>query len=172
MHTFLIAALTADGFIARLPKDAAGAHDQISTAWTSEEDTAFFKERTKQAGVVVMGSRTFRTIGKPLPKRLTIVYSEKDLSCEGIEVTKKPPRELLADLEARGYKEVAICGGASVYTLFMEAGVVDTLYLTVEPVLFGSGVPLFTKPIDARLALASTRNLSDNVVLHEYKVDK
>jgi dihydrofolate reductase len=172
MHVFIIVAQTTDGFIARLPAEGAGAKNQISTIWTSKEDSAFFKERTKQAGVVVMGARTFETIGKPLPGRLTIVYSEKDLPYEGIEVTKKSPKELLAELEARGYKEVAICGGASIYTLFMEAGVVDTMYITTEPVTFGLGVPLFTKPITVHKTLIATRSLAENVVLNEYKVSR
>ena len=165
MHTFIIAAISADGLIA--PSDDRG---QASTSWKSKEDTSFFVERTKQAGVVIMGSRTFETIGKPLPGRLTVVYSDKGANYEGVEVTKKPPRELLADLETRGYKEVAICGGASIYTLFMEAGAVDTVYLTVEPVLFGTGVRLFTKPVSARLSLVAVKQLSQNVILLEYKV--
>ncbi|TSC56539.1 MAG: dihydrofolate reductase FolA [Parcubacteria group bacterium Greene0714_21] len=161
MKAFIIAALTADGFIAK--------SSQHLTDWTSKEDKHFFVEKTKQAGVVVFGQNTFETIRKPLKDRLTIVYS-KDKQYEGVEVTQKDPRELLEDLEKRGYKEVAICGGATIYTMFMQAGVVDKLYLSVEPVFFGQGLTLFTKELDKKLELVSVQKLGDHTVLLEYIV--
>ena len=161
MQAFIIAALTADGFI--------GKSSQHLTDWTSKEDKHFFVEKTKQAGVVVFGQNTFETIGKPLKDRLTIVYS-KDKQYEGVEVTQKEPQELLEDLAKRGYTEVAICGGATIYTMFMQAGVVDKLYLSVEPVLFGQGLTLFNKELDKKLTLVSIQKLGDNTILIEYKV--
>jgi dihydrofolate reductase len=163
MKTFLIAAITADGFIA---KDSAHLAD-----WTSKEDKQFFVEMTKKAGAVVMGQNTYETIGKPLPGRLNIVYS-RDKEYEGVEMTKKDPRELLLDLEKRGYKEAAIGGGATVYTMFMEANLVDKLYLSVEPVLFGKGIPLFNKELDIKLELVSAKKLGEQTTLLEYNVVK
>ena len=52
----------------------------------------------------------------------------------------------------------------------MEAGVVDKLYLTVEPVLFGQGMNLFNKEIDTKLQLVSTQTLGENTILLEYNV--
>ena len=163
--TFIIAALTADGFIAR---DAG----QISTDWTSKEDKKFFSERTKQAGVVVFGYNTYKTIGKPLRNRLNIVYSNKEEKINGVEITQKEPKDLLRELAARGFKEVAICGGSTIYTMFMEAGVVDKLYLTLEPVLFGSGMTLFNKKFDKKLKLISISKLEEGTILLEYNVIK
>ena len=114
MHIFLIAAITADGYIA---KNAT----QISTSWTSKEDTKFFAERTKQAGVVVMGAHTYQTIGRALPDRRTIVYSSEPIETPGVEITTLSPRELVQKLESEGVRELAICGGATVYTMFLEA---------------------------------------------------
>ncbi len=160
MKTFIIAAMTANGFIARNAHHAA--------TWTSKEDKRFFVERTKAAGVMVMGANTYETIGKPMPGRLTIVYSKKQY--EGVETTTLEPAALLADLEKRGYHEVAICGGATIYTMFMKAKLVDTLYITLEPILFGHGMGIFNDGINAELALASFKKLSDNVLLLEYKL--
>ena len=70
MKIILIAAISADGKIAQ-------SANQSSLDWTSKEDTAFFVAKTKEAGVVVMGSRTFETIGKPLKGRRLIVLSEQ-----------------------------------------------------------------------------------------------
>lgn len=164
LHSFIIAAQTLDGFIAR---DS----EQNSMSWTSGADKKRFVELTKRAGVVIMGSKTFETIGRPLKDRLNIVYSKSGKVYPGAETTSKTPTELLQELETRGYKEVAVCGGSSIYSLFMNAGVVDTLYLTIEPVLFGTGVPLFSKPVSSTLELVSTEK-SGNTLMLEYKITK
>ncbi|MDO8655483.1 MAG: dihydrofolate reductase family protein [bacterium] len=163
MKAFIIAALTADGFIAKN-----SAHTPLG--WTSKEDKQFFVERTKEAGVVVMGKNTYETIGRPFPGRHTIVYAGEGQQYEGAEVTQKSPQELLEDLEKRGFKELAICGGSTIYTMFMEAGVVDTIYLTVEPVLFGQGMSLFNKELDVKLRLVESKKIGDNTLLIEYGV--
>jgi len=165
MTTSIIAVLTADGLIAE-------STDQKSTDWTSKEDKKFFAKRTRQAGVVVLGYNTYKTIGRPLPNRLNIVYAEPDLDITGVEITQKQPAELLKDLEARGYSEVAICGGSTIYTMFMEAGVVDKLYLSIEPVVFGSGMSLFNKKFEKRLQLKSMQKLGEETVLLEYDIIK
>lgn len=161
MKTFLIAALSADGFIA---KDSGHLAD-----WTSKEDKKFFMEITKKVGVIIMGQNTYETIGKPLPDRLNIVYSY-DKKYEGVEVTQKNPKELLEDLEKRGYREVVIGGGSQIYTMFMEKGLVDTLYLSVEPVIFGKGLTLFDKELDIKLELEKELKLGEKTILLEYTV--
>lgn len=164
MRVFLIAAISVDGYIA--PADKASLP---STSWTSNEDKKFFIQRTKEAGVIIMGSRTYETIGRPLPGRHTVVYSDST-SYEGVETTAQDPRALLADLEKRGYKEVAICGGAAIYTMFIKAGLIDTLYLTVEPVVFGSGIRLFSEEVRANLILEELQKVGSNAIRLTYRV--
>jgi len=164
MKVFIIAALTADGFIGRNAGHLAD--------WTSSEDKKLFVSLTKQAGTMVMGSRTFATIGRALPGRKTIVYTSKpdEFSVEGVEATNEPPAALLQRLAAAGVEAVAVCGGASIYGLFMRAGVVDELYITVEPILFGTGITLFDAETETRLQLLETKQLNDNTVLLHYAV--
>mgnify|MGYP001575330325 CR=1 FL=1 len=166
MKTFIIAALTADGFIAETNDHAA--------TWTSRADKQFFIERTKQAGVIIMGRKTYDTIGKPLSERLNVVYTHeaKPHDAENLIYTSLPPAELLKNLALKGYQEVAICGGASIYTLFLKAGLVDTLCLTIEPKLFGQGISLFTKKIAANLELREVKKLDEQVILLNYRVSK
>jgi riboflavin biosynthesis pyrimidine reductase len=80
------------------------------------------------------------------------------------------PQRLVTWLEQRGFPELAVCGGASVYQQFLQAGVVETLYLTVEPIVFGSGVS-FTMGLSAplRWQLISKRALNENTLLLEYQ---
>ena len=171
MKTILIVAITADGFIAKTPSNGE------TWNYTSKGDRGVFVEITKHAGVIVMGSATYKTIGKPLPDRLNIIYSRTPKKIEGVEVTKKDPEELLKDLESRGYNEVAIIGGAQIFTLFMERKLVDKVYLTIEPLFFGKGVNLFTKDLPAQLEFKSAKvkylkKQGTNTVILEYDVKK
>ncbi|HEY4500449.1 MAG TPA: dihydrofolate reductase family protein [Candidatus Paceibacterota bacterium] len=166
MKTFIIAALTADGFIAK-------GHDHITT-WTSKADKNFFKEMTKKAGVIVIGSKTFETIGRALPERRNIVLSrtKKFEGIDGVETSAESPRDLVTRLEREGVRELAICGGAGVYTSFMKEGLIDTLYITVEPILFGTGLSLFKDSFETKLELKESRLIGDGAVLLEYTVIK
>ncbi len=166
MNCFMIAAVSVDGFIAQNA-------EQKSTAWTSKEDSKWFWKRTKQAGVVVMGSTTFATTKQGLPGRLNIVYSSKTPPTplpENVRFTQLEPAELLSSLEAEGYQEVAICGGSSLYSQFLASGVVQKIYLTVEPVVLGSGIKLFGAEVQAKLKLVSTQLLNDSTIVLEYDV--
>nr|AIA11927.1 Dihydrofolate reductase [uncultured bacterium] len=162
MNVFLIAAISADGFIAR------DAHQPAN--WTSKEDKKVFVELTKRARVMIMGRNTFETIGRALPGRRNIVYSSKPIDVEGIEVTNEKPTTLLEKLENEGYQEVAICGGQKIYDLFLAEGLVNTLYLTLEPKLFGNGLSIAKTSVDVDLHLKDVSKLNDDTLLLEYEV--
>lgn len=162
MRVSIIAAISADGFIAREQNELAN--------WTSKEDKKLFVELTKRAGVMVMGGTTYRTIGRALPGRRNIVYSRSPIDQEGIEVTAEAPELLVKRLEKEGFSEVAICGGAAIYSLFLQAGLVTDVYLTVEPLLFGSGISLASQPLKTRMHLAEKRQLTPDVLLLHYTV--
>ncbi len=166
MKVFVIAAVTADGFIGR------GAGHLAD--WTSREDKRLFVRLTKEAGVIVMGSRTFDTIGRALPDRQTIVYTSRPekYAGMGVETTAEKPDRLIKRLAGEGARGLAICGGASVYDLFIRAGVVDELYLTIEPLLFGTGVHLLASEIEQRLELLGVQNLNENSLLLHYKFSR
>jgi len=95
MKVTLMMVITADGFIA---KNA----EQPSTSWTSSADKKIFVEKTKQAGVIIMGLATFKTINKPLPNRLNIILTrepEKETNIVNqLEFTNKQPVKLLQEL--------------------------------------------------------------------------
>lgn len=169
MKVFIIAALAADGFIARTP-------GQSTLTWRSKGDRQFFIAKTKEARVVVMGLNTAKTSKRPMPERLNVIYaaSKEELphwkEFDGWEVTQKDPASLIQELSERGYEQIAICGGSTIYTMFMQAGVVDTLYLTIEPVFFGQGMTLFNKELDKTLNLVKVERLGEQSILLEYNV--
>lgn len=162
IRAYIIAAVTADGFIAR--------DEKHSAFWTSKEDKKRFVELTKRAGVVVMGSTTYATLPRPLKERVNIVYT-RDKKFDSAETTQKNPAELLTELEGRGFKEVAICGGSKIYTMFMKANVVDRVFLTIEPLVFGKGISLFNEDLTHKLVLVSASQGELGSLLLEYKVD-
>lgn len=165
IKTFIIAAQSLDGFIGPI-------EHTNSMSWTSGADKEFFKTRTKEAGVIIMGRTTFDTIGKALLNRKTIVYSSKTIEAEGVETTSLSPQDLLNQLEQEGYSEVAICGGTSIYSMFLNSGLVSKLYITLEPVLFGEGIPLFKDIPQTKLSLLSSTALDKNALLLEYQITK
>jgi dihydrofolate reductase len=89
---------------------------------------------------------------------------------EGVETTNESPADLVARLQKEGATGLAICGGAAIYNLFMQAGVADELYLTIEPILFGTGITLFREDMATGLALLDVQRLNDNTVLLHYSV--
>lgn len=166
ISAFIIAAQSLDGYISPL------SHTN-SMMWTSGADKEFFKKKTKEAGVVVMGRTTFETIGKALPDRKTIVYSASNtIDIDGVQTTTVSPQHLLHQLEQEGYTEVAICGGSSIYSLFLNAGLVSKLYITLEPIMFGEGIPLFKDIPETKLSLISSTPLDKNTLLLEYQITK
>ena len=166
MKVTLIAAISADGKIAEKT-------DQSSLDWTSKEDTRFFIDKTKEAGTVVMGRKTFATINKPLKGRRLIVMprdTSKETPMPGVEFTAEEPTTLVRRLEHEGVAELALAGGASIYGQFLRAGLVTDVYLTIEPILFGGGVPLAQGFERIQLKLESIKQLNPQTVVLHYTV--
>jgi dihydrofolate reductase len=166
MKAILVAAVTADGFISKRLTDRVD--------WTSQADKKHFANTTKAIGTMIVGSRTFDTIGQVWPGRRMIVMTSRPerYSIEGLETFTGTPQEILDKLAAEGLHEVAIIGGSGIYGQFLEAGLIDELILTIEPKLFGQGVSLSAVGLDANLSLTSTELLGENSLLLHYKVER
>src|SRR5262245_40244548 len=78
--------------------------------WHLPEDFKWFKKMT-MGQVVVMGRKTFESIGKPLPNRETIVVSRGGFEYPGVRVVSS-----LTQIDLGGEsRAVFICGGAQIY---------------------------------------------------------
>lgn len=84
--------------------------------WHLPEDLAFFKRITTDHPIV-MGRKTYESIGRPLPKRRNIVLTRDTAwSAPGVEVIHRPEDlETLPGLTGR----VFIIGGAEIYAVFL-----------------------------------------------------
>ncbi|EEF59900.1 dihydrofolate reductase [Pedosphaera parvula] len=92
--------------------------------WHLPEDFKWFKKMTT-GQVVVMGRKTFESIGRPLPNRETIVLSRGPFQHPGVRTIFDLSEISLAD-ESR---EIFICGGAQIYEQTLP--MCSDLYLTV-----------------------------------------
>jgi dihydrofolate reductase len=92
--------------------------------WRIPEDLARFKSLTL-GSTLVMGRRTFESIGRPLPGRTTIVLTRRtDFAAAGVLVAHDRPEAVSM---ARG-PHAFVAGGADVYELFLP--VAKKLFLT------------------------------------------
>jgi len=167
MKVIAIWAQSIDGKIAQDLKDA--------LTWVSKEDKKHFSEATQKNGVVVMGRLTYEQIGKPLVNRLNMILTSHadEFSNEEIpntlEFTNLSPKELLTSLEARGYTTVFIAGGSQVYSSFIEENLIDEYWITIEPKLFGRGIPAVKFEQPYSLSLLEFQKLNNNTLLLKYK---
>jgi len=143
--------------------------------WTGKEDKKLFVEMTKQSGVLIMGSKTFDTIGKPLPKRKNIIMTRDKTRVskwDNLVFTNNKPKEILERLEKEEFNEVILAGGTQINTLFAKENLIDELVVTVSPLVFGKGLGLFTENIEMSLSLLDMKKISEEVICLKYKVLK
>ena len=96
-----------------------------SLPWSLPADLEYFKKKTLNKPVI-MGQKTYESIGRALPNRKNIVLSyNKNYSAEGIVVVGSIDDAIK---EAKGVAEVMIIGGASIYEQFLPLA--NKLYLT------------------------------------------
>ncbi len=102
-----------------------------SLPWHLPEDLKYFK-RITMGKPVIMGRKTYESIGKPLPGRANIVITRNpNVSIEGVRVVNSLNQamtlcESIAEID--GVAEAMVIGGAEIYALAMPLA--DRLYLT------------------------------------------
>jgi dihydrofolate reductase len=110
----MIAAMTRNGVI--------GQENQMP--WHLPADFAWFKHCTL-GKPVVMGRKTFESIGKPLPGRRNIVMTRSNLDMDGVEIVNSLEQAFVL---VRDVEEVMIIGGGSIYQACLPFA--SKLYLT------------------------------------------
>ncbi len=157
------AAITMDGKIAK--------HKRHFSDWTSREDQVLFQKELVKADVVVVGMNTYKTAKKPLSKRNCVVLtsSVKTMRQEKQNIVfcnprGKHPKEIIKE---KKYKNIAVIGGSEIYSYALEEGMMDELHLTIEPLVFGKGIPLFAREAkEKKFALKSIQRLNRKGTLY------
>src|SRR3989344_3225783 len=93
--------------------------------WSLPADMKHFRETTS-GHTVIMGQKTFESIGRPLPNRRNIVLTQdKNLKIAGVEIVYSPEEvENLLDKDTENF----VIGGGMIYKLFIDKA--DRLYIT------------------------------------------
>ncbi len=173
MRVTLIAAQSLDGFITK--------HDTPGSYFASPADQAHLRNALAGFDCSVMGAETYRVARTQIRERLTsprlrtiLTRSPQAFAADTLpgllEFSSASPAQLLSALSARGLRRCALLGGAQIHSLLLNARLIDELWLTVEPVLFGRGTPLLAQATDTRLRLLTEEKLAADTLLLKYEV--
>lgn len=93
--------------------------------WYLPNDLKHFKNITT-GHTVIMGRKTYDSVGKPLPKRRNIIITRQNITIEGCEVVSSIEAALAL---CANEEEVFIVGGAEIYKQSLH--LTDRIYLTI-----------------------------------------
>jgi dihydrofolate reductase len=179
-------ACSVDGFIARLdgtfdPLLAGG--DPLAETVAEYPETVpghlreplGVRDENRHFDTVLMGRRTYEVglaigVTNPYPHLRQVVFS-RTLSASpdaGVELAAGDPLAAVRALKREPGKGIWLCGGADLAArLFPE---IDELVLKVNPVVLGTGIPLFAGAVDpTTLALVSSRIYHNGFLLLRYR---
>jgi dihydrofolate reductase len=128
--------------------------------WHLPADFRWFKQTT-MGHTLVMGRKTFESIGRPLPGRTTVVLSRSGFAHPQVRTVRS-----LAEITPESFPgEVFICGGAEVYAQALPW--CSDLYLTrVKRVVEGDA---FFPAFENRFELFAQLEDNPDFVIHHYR---
>ncbi|MDP3726805.1 MAG: dihydrofolate reductase family protein [bacterium] len=169
MKVIIVMAASLNGKITR-------GEDNNIYSWTSKEDAKLFFSLIAKNNLIVMGRKTYEAAQKyiKLQKgklRIVLTHNPKRYLTERVagclEFSSETPQKLAHRLEQEGHKKMLVVGGGAVNGLFLKAALVDEIWLTIEPKIFGTGKPLVgNRELDVALRLKSVRRLNKQGTLH------
>ena len=164
---------------------AASANGLISNGrnvpdWLSEEYGQVLYAMCERTGAVIMGRTTYEILAPdylPLKNTGTTVVLTTNSKAKSdnptVVFTKDDPAAIVEMLKKKGHTHAVIIGGTMTISAFVNAGVVDDIYLVVEPVLFGTGLPLFKEvESETKLNLVEIKKLNERTVQLHYELKK
>lgn len=128
--------------------------------WHLPEDFKWFKQTTT-GHIIVMGRKTYESIGRLLPNRSTVILTRSELNVPGAVMLKD-----LADLKpAEDGRETFICGGAEIYGQMLPQ--CSDLYLTlVKRTVEGDA---FFPPFEEEFELVETLRDTPEFAIRHYR---
>lgn len=164
-----------NGFITR--------NDEPGVGFASREDNRWYVDMLQGMDLVLMGRQTYevsrdyvrgnamgaapRWIFTRTPER----YEEERIPGK-LEFVGLDKQAFIESVEDQLLNKIALCGGPGISSWFFDNGLVDELYITIEPLIFQGGTPLLALTKDLGCELLSVRHLSDQTLLLHYRVLK
>lgn len=151
------------------------------TEWTSKEDQSHFGALLKASKLILVGRKTFEQYKSTLSNlddALCVVLtkgsdSQKDiLPGQSLWFTGDSLDRVIQRLEKLDHQKALLIGGPTVNEAFLKAGLVNEVWLTIEPRLLGSGLNVAgNEPLNIEMQLMSVTKLNRNgTLLVKYKV--
>lgn len=145
----LFIAMSLDGFIA----DCNGNVDWLEGHGEENENIDSYSAFAENIDTVIMGWNTYHQVVTELSPgqwvyedftTYVVTHKEKQ-SSERIRFTGENPAMLVKKLRDEDGKDIWICGGSNIIGQLVNEDLIDEYYITVIPVLLGSGIGLFDK---------------------------
>lgn len=165
-------ASTIDGFIAH--------DDHTIDGFVAEGEhvTDYLESLRNDYDTVLMGRRTYEFgfqfgVTNPYPwmKQYVLSRTMKRSPDPNVELVSQNIIDFVRGLKEAAGKAIYLCGGADLAGRLIAEGMVDEIILKLNPVAFGSGIPLFSgavKQID--MELTGSKVYASGVVLLNYRV--
>lgn len=120
--------------------------------WHLPKELKFFKETTLHKPIL-MGRKTYESLGRPLPNRTNIILTrQQDFKLEGCEVVHTVEEAL----QKYSKEDLMVIGGGEVYKQFLPHA--DVVYLTVVDVNITNADAYFPELNKAQFELISSHN--------------
>ncbi len=124
--------------VAASENNVIGINNQLP--WHLSDDLKFFKKVTL-GKPVLMGRKTFESLGRPLPKRLNIVLSRNSISLPEGVLHFSTYEEAITFLEQHNTEEVCVIGGGVVFAEYLHT--IDQIFLTRVHTILENGEVFF-----------------------------
>jgi dihydrofolate reductase len=168
MKVILYMAISLNGMIAKSDDD---------TSWISKEEWDSYSLAVRTAGNLIVGHHTYGILTKQ-PEFLEfkevklIVVAQKDFQTLAqnhlVAHSPKEALKLLSDFE-----QVVVAGGGALNASFVEENLIDEIFIDIEPIILGQGIPLFKdKDFERKLKLVGQKKISNNEIQLHYQVLK
>lgn len=168
MRVILYMAISLNGMIAKSDDD---------TSWISKEEWDSYSLAVRTAGNLIVGHRTYNILTKQ-PEfaefkdvKLVVVAQENFQTLAPNHLVAHSPKEALKLLS--NSEQVVVAGGGALNASFLEENLIDEIFIDIEPIILGQGIPLFRdKNFERNLKLVGQKKISDNEMQLHYEVLK
>ncbi len=165
MKVALYSTLSLNGMIAK---------EDGSEDFLSDESWNIFADLAHEFGCFVVGRKTFDLVSKwkeynfSSVKAKLIVISKEKSGSKGV-IWVKSPKEAIKKAESLGFKKILVAGGSSLYTAFIKEKLLDEIYFTLEPVIVGRGISVFSaEDFQVKLKLKECKKTSSGSLKLHY----
>jgi len=177
MSNIVYVATSLDGYVS----DKEGSIAWLESIPNPDHNDFGWKDFIKRIDALVMGRKTFETVlgfgvKWPYPKKVFVLSHNKDIVPKKLKdkviLIQGTPKEIVTDLNAKGYKNLYI-DGASVIQEFLKEDLIDEIIINKIPILLGGGTSLFGD-LSKHLMFehTSTEILLNEMVMSRYKRKK